>query len=217
VRIVTTAAVLAVLANAASAKTETINAMDNIYGAGQASAPGGGNVPTAIVRIPKGGQCVIVKRVVGSLSCASKNGCITLNSNGNLNDPDGVGAYPATSFNAGAGSIAGITAPGAGYLVGLFTPKGGPAGNPPTALDFTTGKGIAFRTLSPLVDQTFFIGDGRTGDDKGKVQHFVVPTGAVALTLGISDACNYSGGPGCYNDNQGNFVAAVSVSKAACP
>jgi hypothetical protein len=60
-------------------------------------------------------------------------------------------------------------------------------------------------SLSPLLDQVFFIGDGLTGDGTGTVQDFYVPTGATELYLGISDACGYNGGPSCYGDNVGTF------------
>jgi hypothetical protein len=71
-----------------------VNATDNIYGAGLTSAPGGGTVPTAIVKLPDGAVCVGIGSVTGSTTCASKLGCITLNNatGDNLNDPDGKGA-----------------------------------------------------------------------------------------------------------------------------
>ena len=151
----------------------------------------------------------------------SAEGCITIDLNESegthLNDPDGTGAYPPTSSNTGAGSISGITAPLAGYLVGLFVPAGGPSGPAPAALDFTTGAGTSFTNLAPLIDQTFFVGDGLTGDDTGTLQTFSVPTGATTLYLGISDAPGFNGYPGAYFDNKGTFKVSVQTTTDACP
>jgi hypothetical protein len=202
----------------AHATTFTVNATDNIYGAGQSTAPGGGTVPNAVLRLSALGKCISITKIIGSLACASKQGCIELN-NGSGNTPnDAYGTYaaPATSSNTGAGSISGITAPKAGYLVGVFTKIGAPSGAPPAALDFTTGAGTTFTTLAPALNQTFFMGDGRTGDGKGVRQGFVVPDGAKRLYLGISDACNYNGSPSCYDDNIGTFTVSISASRSAC-
>ena len=70
----------------------------------------------------------------------------------------------------------------------------------PTSLAFSDAGGgntiaTSFASLSPLIDQVFFIGDGLTGDGSGSVQQFIVPTGATALYLGITDAPGYNGSP----------------------
>jgi PEP-CTERM motif len=136
-------------------------------------------------------------------------GLITLN-NGTLNDPDGVGAATGSSSNSGSGSISGISAPDAGYLVGVFIGAGGPTGTAPASLDYSAAGATGFTSSSPLLNQVFFIGDGLTGDGTGTAQTFYVPTGAVTLYFGISDACGYNGGPGCYDDNHGQFSIAVN-------
>lgn len=206
-------ALLAVGATAANADTISVNAADNIYGAGQALAPGGGNVP-GFISLSSNAASVSFSSVIGSVSCGAANGCITINGGGNLNDADGVGAAPGTSSNTGSGSISGIVAPGAGYLVGLFVGAGGPSGAAPALLDFTS-IGTNFTSLSPLLDQTFFVGDGQTGDDTGTEQTFVVPTGATELYLGISDACGYDGSPGCLGDNDGQFTATYTITDSS--
>ncbi len=200
----------------AGASTITVNAADNIYGAGQSSAPGGGNVP-GFIALSSTNTSLTFSSVAGSLSCASSEGCITVNGYGNLNDPDGLMAATSTSSNTGAGSISGITAPGAGYLVGVFVAAGGPSGAAPAPLNFTTGSGTSFTSLSPLLDQTFFIGDGRTGDGTGSQQLFNVPTGAGDLYLGISDANGYNGSPGAYGDNFGAYTVSYSLNGGAPP
>jgi hypothetical protein len=128
-----------------------------------------------------------------------------------------VGAYPPTSSSTGYKSISGIKAPFAGYLVGVFVSKNGPKGPAPASLDFTTGTGTGFTTIAPELNQTFFIGDGLTGDDTGSLQTFTVPADAATLYLGISDADGFNGPPGAYGDNVGDFSVEVHTVRAACP
>jgi len=219
----------AAYAGAASARPTAVvvSAMANIYGAGRADPPGGGILPPSVT-LKHHDQCVTFTKVRGSLRhakraapCPTVDRCITIDDNEaehtHLNDPDGVGAYPPTSSNTGYKSISGIKAPFAGYLVGVFVDKHGPKGEAPPALDFTTGAGTAFTTLAPLLNQTFFIGDGLTGDDTGTLQTFTVPDKAATLYLGISDADGFNGSPGAYFDNVGEFKVDVETSKESCP
>ena len=178
---------------------------------------GGGSTPPTMITLPSGATSVVFNSVIGSITtgCASTEGCIVLNNGtgNNANDPDGVGAAPATSSNTGTSSISGMKAPGAGYLVGVFVPAGGPTGTAPTALDFTSsGLGTSFTSLSPLLDQVFFIGDGLTGDGTGTQQKFNIPSGAGQLWLGISDAPGYNGAPGAYDDNLGSYTVGFTVN-----
>jgi hypothetical protein len=203
----------------AKAATVTVNSTDDIYNAGTSTPPN----PIAI---GSGATAVTFTSVTGSLTtsggngCASPLGCIVLNNGtgNNPNDPDGVGAAPGTSSNTGANGISGITGPGAGYLVGVFLAAGGPSGATPVALDFTSaGLGTSFSSLSPLLDQTFFIGDGLTGDGTGSLQTFNIPSGAADLYLGISDAGGYNGSPGAYDDNLGSYSVTSNLAGGAPP
>ncbi|MGH9744909.1 MAG: InlB B-repeat-containing protein, partial [Candidatus Acidiferrales bacterium] len=178
---------------------------------------GGGSTPPTMITLLSGATSVVFTGVTGSITtgCASTEGCIVLNNGtgNNANDPDGVGAAPVTSSNTGTGSISGITGPGAGYLVGVFVPAGGPVGTAPAALDFTsTGLGTSFTSLSPQLDQVFFIGDGLTGNGTGTLQTFNIPTGAAQLWVGISDAGFYNGAPGAYGDNLGFYTVDFTVN-----
>jgi hypothetical protein len=92
-------------------------------------------------------------------------------------------------------------------LIGVFTGPGVPGGTAPAGLDFSTN--TSFATLSPLVAQVFFIGDGVTGTGSGAVQQFVVPSGATRLFLASSDDLGAS-----YN-NSGQFEVMVSVLQAS--
>jgi hypothetical protein len=198
-----------------------VNATDDIYAAGSqsglialinddlaGSGYGGGTAPGFI----------LTSGATSFTFSASVVDTFTINSGAPsvFNDADGQGVgVAATSSNTGYGSISGITAPGQGYLVGVFIGPGGPSGPAPAALDFVT---TSFTSLSPLLDQTFFIGDGMTGDGSGSVQTFVVPTGATELYLGISDALGYNGAPGTYSDNAGMFdVAATPQGESITP
>jgi hypothetical protein len=192
----------------------TVNANAVIYAAGtQGSvASGTGGVAPGGIALTSGGYFTFAS-VMGSLTdgCGSSAGCITLNSGSNLNDPDGGFAAVSSSSETGAGSISGMIGPGAGYLVGVFVAAGGPSGSAPPSLNFLT-LGTSFASLSPLLDQVFFIGDGLTGDGSGAVQRFNIPTGAGELFLGISDACGYNGSPSCYADNFGTYSLDYTIT-----
>ena len=187
----------------AHASNITVNATDVIYAAGSQSSLAssvGGTVPASF-------------SVSGDSSLTlSVTGTIVLNngSGNNSNGADGAGAAASSSSSSGYGSISGITLPGAGDLVGVFLSAGGPSGPAPAALDFNIAGATSFTSLSPLIDQVFFIGDGLTGDGTGSTQTFYIPTGATEFYLGLSDACGYNGGPGCYGDNLGSYSVTVN-------
>lgn len=187
------------LASSSLAATITVNGTDDIYGAGHTTNPSG-TQPSSF-SFPAGSL---------RLTFSSVTGTVSLNSGGNINDPDGVGAAVSTSSTTSYAGLSGITSPGAGALVGVFETNAEPADPAPASLDFTT-IGINFTTLSPLLNQVFFIGDGLTGDKTGTVQLFNVPAGATRLFLGISDAPGYNGSPGSFGDNSGAFVATFTV------
>lgn len=63
--------------------------------------------------------------------------------------------------------------------------------------------GTSFNSISPGLNQIFFIGDGLTGTGTGEVQTFYVPTGATRLFLGVID-------DGGYYDNRGQIDATIT-------
>jgi hypothetical protein len=75
--------------------------------------------------------------------------------------------------------------------------------------------GTSFTSLSPLLDQTFYIGDGLTSNGTGSLQAFNIPTGAADLYLGISDAGGYNGAPGAYGDNLGSYSVVYDIAGAS--
>ncbi len=90
-------------------------------------------------------------------------------------------------------------------LAGVFLGPSVPSGAAPAQLS-----GTDFSTISPNLDQIFFIGDGLTGTGSGAVQTFYVPTGATRLFLGIID-------DGGYYDNHGTISAVITSSTPAVP
>jgi len=117
-----------------------------------------------------------------------------------LSGPDGD-ASTITPHLAGAeNGIASVTVP-LNCLIGLFLGAGQPNLNPaPAALDFTTSASRDYLTLSPALQQPFFIGNGLTS--LNAIQQIVAPAGATRLYLGTMD------GDGWYN-NPGSFTVTV--------
>jgi hypothetical protein len=191
----------------------TINATDNIFGAGLSVAPepggdGGGTTPFD-VPVPSGTTWMTFSDVTGTVSYEP----------GGSNGPDG--STTGSSISA-AGTISGIVdGTGVFYLTGVFldgpqpattsttsgTATSGSTGSSsaPTSLDFSGDH--SFPSLSPVLGQVFFIGDGLTGTGTGNVQYFQVPTGATDLYLGFADAQSFQGSPGTYSDNSGSLSA----------
>ncbi len=191
-------------ADSVTTGSATVNAYDDIYAAGSQSGLAGGSgsqTGAAPGSISVTGSTYVTLTAIGS---------VTINAGGNFNDPDGFGAGTTTSISTGFGSISGITAPGGGYLVGVFIGASGPSGTAPASLTYATAGDLQDASYTPLLDQVFFIGDGLTGDGTGANQEFYVPTGATELYLGISDACSYNGAPNCYADNFGGYSVNYS-------
>lgn len=102
------------------------------------------------------------------------------------------------------------------FLSGVFTSGSVPQPPAPAALNFSgsyggSPLGTAFANLSPLLNQTFFVGDGLTGTGTGAAQAFTVPDGATHLYLGIVDGGYFVGAPDYYDNNRGNFAVQGTV------
>src|SRR2546423_621499 len=111
--IATAALAAAAMPASTSAGNFTVNASGNNYGVGQTSAPGGGTLPTAAQKLGLTAKCVTITKIVGSLPCSARKGCIIVNhgSGDTPNDADGVGAATTSSSNTGTTSISGMNAP----------------------------------------------------------------------------------------------------------
>lgn len=103
-------------------------------------------------------------------------------------------------------------------LMGVFvTVNPAPNVGAPARLDFTGNH--SFTSLSPLINQSFFIGDGLTGTGSGTTQQFFVPDTASFLMLGFADSASsgtaFIGNPSFYGDNHGSLSATYNVVGAA--
>jgi hypothetical protein len=103
-----------------------------------------------------------------------------------------------------------------GPLVGVFLDANIPSsGPPPATLDFSpSGIGIDFATLSPVLGQVFYIGDGVANGD---FQTFTAPAGATRLALGIPDGFGFVGLPGAYDDNDGDYRVRIGINQRPVP
>ena len=133
----------------------------------------------------------------------SAAGAVSYNSN-IFNGPDGGFVFSRGAENG----IAGYTIP-VNALVGVFLgPTRPDLTAAPVALDFGTGTSRDFLTLSPLLKQPFFIGDGVTSSSV--TQGFVVPTGASRFYLGTTDGVEWS-------NNSGSFSVEITNSPVPEP
>jgi len=123
--------------------------------------------------------------------------------------PDG---WTGHNFTLGSDlGISGYVLPEA-CLLGVFLDDQTNSGATPPDLDFGTILAQNQTSYAPGLFQTFFIGDGRTGQFYGnQIQEWTVPQGATRLFLGSSDGWNWS-------DNSGTFSLTVTkdVSLSAC-
>ena len=99
-----------------------------------------------------------------------------------------------------------------GALVGVFLTDAVPAALPPPTLDFSPGGlGKEFLTLSPVIGQVFYIGNGVTS---GNVyQEFMAPASATRVFFGITDAFGFGGAPGAFDDNDGSYRIRVGINE----
>jgi hypothetical protein len=183
-----------------------VGASSNIYGAGLSTAPGpggngGGSVPP------------LVGVAGGSFLSFQVSGTVSYNGGGNYYGADGG---PIPTHMDSYGSISGITDNSANFfLVGVFLNDQAPSGPAPAILDFSNNE--AFQSLSPSLNQMFFIGDGLTGTGSGSEQSFYVPTGATRLFLGFADGFDFTGLPGTYDDDIGSLTVDYSLTSVPEP
>lgn len=104
------------------------------------------------------------------------------------------------------------------FLAGVFLTDAEPTAPAPVSLDFSsTALGRSFASLAPVLQQTFYIGDGLTAEGTGSTQSFLVPDGATRLFLGIVDGSYFVGGPDYYDNNDGTFTATFTVAAVPEP
>ncbi len=197
------------IAGFAQTTTVAVPGQANIFAAGLNAVPPGvpscpatnGVLPTEIA-IPSGATTFTVSNVTGTAFCTGVNSTPTADGSCFSGTP--------TIINTDT-NISGITNTSANmFLVGTMTGAGAPAAPAPAAGDFSSN--MSFTSLSPVLQQSFFIGDGLTGTGSGATQTFMIPTGATRLFLGFADAYAYSGQEGCYSDNGGSLSVTVQFN-----
>jgi len=193
----------------------TVDAVDNIYGAGHLVAPapsgeGGGTLPPVFSFAAASGQYITFPSVTGYVTY--------------FGDPNAHSFPDGNPFNvvrdvSSFGGIAGIITPTRLPLVGVFLTDLEPVDPAPARLDFTgSGLGTSFLSLSPSIGQVFFIGDGLTGTGTGTVQQFLVPVTATRLFLGFADSHGDPGeGAGSYFNNAGALTVNVQLASVPEP
>lgn len=200
---------LAVQPSAADPVTKTVSGLANIFGAGYNDAPdpdgGGGGIAPPYVDL-SAGSTVTFSSVIGTVSCCG---------GGSPNGADGGTGASGTTDIYSWRAISGIKDDSATmFLVGVFT-NASPSGSAPARLDFTGAAAKNFTDLSPLLNQTFFIGDGRRNDGT-TLQKFHAPAGATRLSLGFADAYDFGTPqhllPGYYGDNRDSLSATLAVT-----
>ena len=146
--------------------------------------------------------------VGGATYTFSVTGSVSNTNSGTRYAPDGNSKNFISHDAHAQNGISDITAP-MSSLIGVFLNGDVPlSGGKVTALNFNT-IGLNFATLSPELNQVFFIGDGlaSTKSDKNTstlIQTFVAPTGATRLFLGTMDGYEW-------NNNSGSFSVEMTV------
>lgn len=206
-----TAGALACAALPAVAQTFTaqpIDAKASIFEASPANATDG-TAPPMFVLSPGLGRTLTFSSVVG----------LTYGSAGTPTfGPDSGNWFGFGTNISSLGAISGVidNNPGSALaLLGVFTTDA-VSGSAPARQNYT-GTAKNALTYAPLLNQTFFIGDGLTGTGNGTVQLFAVPDNATRLFLGFADAGNFNGTPGLYNDNVGALTASFFVQQVPEP
>ncbi len=108
-----------------------------------------------------------------------------------LYPPDGSGEITNHNWDddLGENGISDVIAP-YDCLLGVFLDDAQPdQTHEPDYLDFSTQESRDYLTLSPLLKQVFFIGDGLTS--QGVRQHVVIPATATRLFLGTMDSTTW--------------------------
>lgn len=191
---------------ASMAESVLVPVTANVYGSGhggaaatpQPSGGGGGTAPPSID--------VLTTTQFGFLGTGSAKFSPI---NPTSTTPDGPAGAP-TNFN-GFNGLSGFSSDHDYALYGVFVGAIEPADPQPAALNFVGN--TTFASLSPQLDQVFYIGDGLTGTGSGSTQVFNVPAGAIKLYFGLADGINSPIDNGYYGDNSGpGYLVEISRS-----
>lgn len=150
------------------------------------------------------GDQIYFTAITGMTDHCDFGGCGFAGPEGDL--PEGAWGHWVGAENGIGDIIAPIDA-----LIGVFLGPAQPdlSAAPGTLLDFSSAAARDFASLSPLLKQPFYIGDGRRADGV-TLQSFVVPAGATRLYLGTMDGYDWYN-----NDGSLDVTAAANVPEPA--
>lgn len=140
----------------------------------------------------------------GWVEFSGVTGGVAYGANAPLNGPDGSLGDIITHRAGAEHAKSDLTAPQCA-LIGVFLDNNIPAGTAPNALNFSSATLRDYATLTPLLRQTFFIGDGLTSG--GGQQRIFAPNGATRLFVGTMDQYQW-------NNNVGSFSMTVRAVPA---
>lgn len=199
-------ATTAIIFSAGAASAVTVDAQAAVYGVV-------GTVPSLPpVSVLLGGDTTFNITATGFTDCCA--GSIDMNPDGST----GTIGSGNTNIN-GVNGISGIFVQGRQmFLAGVFVDSNNfpTMGSGPTGLSLNVGD-LSFASFAPILNQTFYIGDGLTGIGMGAMQEFVAPTGADTLLLGFVDGGGFNGSPNAYQDNRGSLEVTVSPVRDTQP
>lgn len=144
--------------------------------------------------------------VSGATNCCANPGAMAGPDGGNFFGPGSgtdVGAMNGLSDSRGNTQLG---------LLGVFTTETDPLGSAaPAALVWDAANPAS---LSPLLHQVFYIGDGRSGQDDaaGTLLDFFAPANATRLYIGFADSGAFVGSPSFYFDNPGSVRATIEMT-----
>ncbi|MBA3458817.1 MAG: hypothetical protein H0T46_02570 [Deltaproteobacteria bacterium] len=180
-----------------------IDGRADIFSSGLAApdASRGGKLPAQITLVTNGGYLTF-SRVRGKIGCGA----------GESAGPDGGTCAGGDTDILAANGISGIVDhQRTQFVVGVFLGTSTSV-RAPARLDFSKeATGESFAELTPLLGQTFFIGDGMT--PSGLNQRFVVPPNATRFYIGFADAIGFQGPPGAYADNTGGVSVTLTQAR----
>jgi len=127
----------------------------------------------------------------------------TLNYGGTPSDgPTGVSSNVGDNYDGAENGISDANIP-IGALVGVFLTNNQPnLSTAPASLDFSTSNEQNYTTISPQLQQIFYIGSGQTSS--GQQQQIIVPSGATRLFVASWDFYQY-------NNNVGSFQVTANA------